>query len=128
MSYVQVEIGGRLRGLKFNQGAIMFMQDKIDFENYAATAGYATAWGGLKANCYVKGEELTKTVNGVEMPATFEDVCEWVDDIDKETALKISNAFKESTAFKKLVEENDKKKLPPDQIIEQSATELPVVV
>ena len=127
MSYIQVEIGGRLRGLKFNQGAIMWMQDKVDFENYAATAGYATAWGGLKSNCYVKGEELTKTVNGVEVPATFEDVCEWVDELDKDTALKIADAFKESSVFKKLIEENDKKKLV-EVTTEQSVTELPVDV
>ena len=127
MSYIQVEIGGRLRGLKFTQGAIMWMQDKVDFENYAATAGYATVWGGLKMNCYAKGEELTKTVSNEEVPANFEDVCEWVDELDKDTALKISDAFKESSVFKKLVEENDKKKLV-EVTTEQSVTELPVDV
>ena len=127
MSYIQVEIGGRLRGLKFNQGAIMWMQDKVDFENYAATAGYATVWGGLKMNCYAKSEELTKTVNGTEVAATFEDVCEWVDELNKDTALNISNAFKESSVFKKLLEENDKKKLV-EVTTEQSVTEWPVDV
>ena len=127
MSYIQVEIGGRLRGLKFTQGAIMWMQDKVDFENYAATAGYATVWGGLKMNCYAKSEELTKTVNGTEVAATFEDVCEWVDELNKDTALNISNAFKESSVFKKLTEENDKKKLA-EVTTEPSVTGSPVDV
>ncbi len=127
MSYIQVEIGGRLRGLKFTQGAIMWMQDKVDFENYAATAGYATVWGGLKMNCYAKSEELTKTVNGTEVAATFEDVCEWVDELNKDTALNISNAFKESSVFKKLTEENDKKKLV-EVTTEQNVTGSPVDV
>ncbi len=105
----------------------MWMQDKVDFENYAATAGYATVWGGLKMNCYAKSEELTKTVNGTEVAATFEDVCEWVDELNKDTALNISNAFKESSVFKKLTEENDKKKLV-EVTTEQNVTGSPVDV
>lgn len=118
MSYIQVEIGGKLRGLKFNQGAIMWMQDKVDPTNFEATTGYAIVWGGLRANCYVKGEEPD---------FTFEQVCDWVDALPLETNKLITECFQESEAWRKRlasVEDSDKKKLSPEPSTEPSASEL----
>lgn len=110
MSYVQIEIGGKLRGLKFNQMAVVILAQKVDHENYAATGNYAMVYGGLKANCYVKGEEPD---------FTFEDVCDWVDSLSAEDLIKIDAALMEAESYKKLVDQSkketvvDKKKLKP---------------
>lgn len=103
MSYIKIDIGGKERGLKFNQGALVTFQGKIDPENIAATTGYALIWAGLKSNAYVKGEEFTET---------FETVCDWVDELPQETVLEVIKTFQETQAYKSLIpEEKDKKKL-----------------
>lgn len=101
MSYIEIEIGGKLRGLKFNQGALIMFQGKVDKDNYVGTAGYGLVWAGLKSNAYVKGEEFTES---------FETVCDWVDLLSPETLTSIMNSFKETQSFKKVDEEPDKKK------------------
>lgn len=70
MNYIQIEIGGKPRGLKFNQ---------LSLETYAknvgtnvSTAIYATFYAGLVGNCYVKQEEVD---------FTLEDVTDWVDEL-----------------------------------------------
>ena len=111
MSYIKIEIGGRERGLKFNQGALIMFQEKIEINNYAATTGYALIWAGLKANAYVKGEEFTEN---------FETVCDWVDELPEADVLRVIDCFKETQAYKKLLpeqpEQEDKKKLPSRNI------------
>ncbi|HXS57508.1 MAG TPA: hypothetical protein VN726_15355 [Hanamia sp.] len=103
MSYIKIDIGGKERGLKFNQGALVTFQGKIDPENIAATTGYALIWAGLKSNAYVKGEEFTET---------FETVCDWVDELKPEIVLEVIKVFQETQAFKNLLpKEDDKKKL-----------------
>jgi len=136
MSYIQVEIGGKLRGLKFNQGAIMWMQDKVDPTNFEATTGYAIVWGGLRANCYVKGDEFGEYIEQVDdadkkvpkfVPYTFEQVCDWVDALPLEINKLITECFQESEAWRKRlasVEDSDKKKLSPEPSTEPSASEL----
>jgi len=103
MSYIKIEIGGKERGLKFNQGALITFQGKIDPDNVAGTTGYALVWAGLKANAYVKGEEFTEK---------FETVCDWVDELSPETVIEVIKTFQETQAYQKLIpEEKDKKKL-----------------
>lgn len=71
MSYIKIEIGGKERGLKFNQLALDIILDKsspkITTQNI-----YAMFFGGLTANSFVKGEEVD---------FTLEDVSEWVDEL-----------------------------------------------
>lgn len=69
MSYIQVELGGKLRGLKFNQLAIEVISTYNDAQTNSGFL-YAMIYGGLKGNSYVKREEPDYT---------FEDVCDWVD-------------------------------------------------
>src|SRR6185312_16802331 len=103
MSYIKIEIGGAERGLKFNQGALITFQGKIDPDNVAGTTGYALVWAGLKSNAYVKGEEFTEK---------FETVCDWVDELSQETILEVIKTFQETQAFKNLLpKEEGKKKL-----------------
>lgn len=118
MSYIQIEIGGKLRGLKFNQGALIISQMKIDQDNIAASAAYAMFYAGLKSNAYVKGvefvDEIEEDGKKKEVPITFEMVCDWVDDLKEEDTLAVLNCFKETQAYKKIVSEvsdEDKKKL-----------------
>lgn len=58
MSYIQIEIGGKARGLKFNQYAMVTFYKHVDLKDYDASSVYAMIYGGLKANCYVKREEF----------------------------------------------------------------------
>lgn len=91
MSYCKINIGGKERGLKFNQMAIMIYQQKVDNDNLLATSGYALIYAGLKANYYVKGEEVD---------FTFENVCDWTDELDADTINIVVDAFKETQAYK----------------------------
>jgi hypothetical protein len=108
MSYVQIEIGGKLRGLKFNRMAMIIIAQKSDQNNYAASANYACIFAGLRANNYVKG---------VEDDFTFEQVCDWIDDLAPDEILKVDAALNEATAYRELldkskdIEVTDKKKL-----------------
>lgn len=115
MSYIQIEIGGKLRGLKFNQMSLMIFSSKTDKDEPTASSGYALIYAGLKANSYVKGEEFVETteVDGkkVETPITFEMVCDWYEELSEETILKVVKCFNETQTFKNLLPASDKKKL-----------------
>ena len=95
MSYLQIEIGGKLRGLKFNQLAIEIISTHND-TNTSTGFLYAMVYGGLKGNSYVKREEADYT---------FEDVCDWVDAMPnkEETVVKITTALTETQIWKDLV-------------------------
>lgn len=95
MSYIQLTIGSKLRGLKYNQMAVMTMSQYMDYENMAATYGYALIYSGLKANCYVKREEPD---------FNFEQVCEWVDEMSYEDLMKAKECFESTQTYRKLVE------------------------
>lgn len=99
MSYIQKEIGGKLRGLKFNQYAIVTMAKYVDLNDYAATAGYAMVYAGLKANLFVKREEAD---------FTFEQVCDWFDALSEQDVLDILVVFQETQVYKALIAKSDK--------------------
>jgi hypothetical protein len=116
MSYIQIQFAGKERGLKFNQGALIEYQSSVDINSHKSTAAYAMVWAGLKANCYVKQDELD---------LTFEQVCDEVDNMADEDLLKVLEAFQTSTAYQKIITtaEPEKKNLP-DIATEQNATNL----
>jgi hypothetical protein len=104
MSYIQIEIGGKLRGLKFNELAVrkyseIVMQDVangLTNETDIATNGiFGMFWGGLVGNCYVKRETID---------FTFEDVCDWVEALPNEVIKQVSDVFIECNKFKELLE------------------------
>ena len=92
MSYCKINIGGKERGLKFNQMAVMIMSEYAAADHLLATAGYAMIYAGLRTNCYVKREEPD---------FTFEDLCEWVEVVSLDDMEKVNAAFMETEAYKK---------------------------
>lgn len=100
MSYLQIEIGGKLRGLKFNQLAIEILSTFND-TNTSSAFMYAMVYGGLRGNSYVKREEPDYT---------FENVCDWCDDLENkdETILLISQTLTETQIWKNLVSLGEK--------------------
>lgn len=121
MSYVQVEIGGKLRGWKANQYTVITMAQYADLDNYEATAGYAMIYAGLKANCFVKREEFVDKVEMevdgkkqmVDVPITFEQVCDWVEEMTPEVLLQVYAVFSETQAYKNLIEKGKEKTEAP---------------
>lgn len=113
MSYIQIEIGGKKRGLKFNQIAYTIFLKNVTKGEEEATSGPALIWAGLKANCIVKKEEFVHD-NGEEI--TWEEVCDWMSELSYEIQTNIFKCFQETQEYKKLIpqekEDDDKKKLP----------------
>lgn len=95
MSYLQLEIGGKKRGLKFNQMALMTMSQHLDYDNLAATYGYALVYAGLKANCYIKREEPD---------FDFEQCCDWVEQLSYDDIMKVKECFESTQSFKALTQ------------------------
>lgn len=105
MSYIQVDIGGKLRGLKFNQYAHIIIQEKVDPSFPTASINSALFYGGLKGNCFVKGEEPD---------FTFENVCDWIEELDEQTVISVYEVYMNTTTFLKAkAAEEDKKKAEP---------------
>ena len=108
MSYIQMELGGKPRGLKFNQMSVVTMTKYLDFDNVPATYGYALIYAGLVSSCYVKREEPD---------FTFEQVCDWVDEVSVDEVIKARDVFEATQSFKSLTDsvseitEQTKKKL-----------------
>lgn len=97
MSYIQIDIGGKTRGLKFNQLAIELMAQYNDNQT-ATSVIYAMFYAGLRGNDYVKR---------IESDYTFEEVCEWVDTMDnrQNNINAVAVALNESQSWKTLVNE-----------------------
>lgn len=102
MSYIQVEIGGKLRGLKFNQLALEEFSKKLPNTGVdipSTMLVYAEVWGGLTGCSYVKSEEIDYT---------FEDVCDWVDELfatdQSEVIQKIDDTLSSTQVYKRLLE------------------------
>ncbi len=98
MSYVQIEIDGIKRGLKFNNYAFNVARKKIVADDVEGTSGYAFFWGGLVANCYVKSEQPD---------FTFEQEVDWYDKLTTEQAEGISLAIQETQQYKDSVKTED---------------------
>ncbi len=90
MSYVQIEVGGKLRGLKFNKMAQLILSEKVKPGNLLSGV-YALVYAGLVANDYVKG---------IEPDYSFEDACDWADLLSEESLSKIKDAYELTEAYK----------------------------
>ena len=114
MSYIQINIGGKLRGWKVNQLTLEEWSKRMGTSNTSAV--YSAVNAGLIANCYVKG---------VEPDFTFEDVCDWCDQLlsspeGVKTVELIKETFEKSDAYILTVKKlndfkeslQDKKKAP----------------
>jgi len=101
MSYLQIEIKGKKYGLKFNQLALETYIRTIDWDNFTTIGeAYAIIWGGLKGNAFVKREELD---------LSFEDVCDFVEEMDSELLKEAAKLFTDTQAFKSWFESFNEK-------------------
>lgn len=99
-NYVQIELGGVNRGWKVNQMTIELWSKMINEDAFTSSSNYAAVYAGLVANC---------TVKRVEEDFTFEQVCDWVDELNlteagKATMVLIKTAFEESQYYITLLE------------------------
>lgn len=95
MNYIQIEIGGKLRGWKVNQMTIEIWSKLMNNDAFGASTTYGAVYGGLIANCYVKQEEPD---------FTFENVCEWVDELQfndagRKVLESVKKVFEESQQY-----------------------------
>lgn len=106
MSYIQIDIGGKTRGLKFNQLAIELINQYNDLQSTSAFI-YAMFYGGLRGNTYVKREEPDYT---------FEQVCDWIDALkDKGNIIEqVSKAMTETELWKELTSNSNKPEEPKE--------------
>jgi len=103
MSYIKIELGGKERGLKFNQLAKEILQLKGN-QLYHTKNVYALFFAGLMGCSEVKEEEPDYT---------YEDVCGWVDELynlkGKEAAdelvQKVSDIFLSTIKHPAIVED-----------------------
>jgi hypothetical protein len=99
MSYIELQLGGELRGLKFNNAAVDCYWQRVNFDEVIASSVYATVYSGLIGNDLAKGVQYSNY--------TYEQVTEWVDDLyntDEESLTKACELFAETTAYKKKLE------------------------
>lgn len=108
--YIQIDLGGELRSLKFNMHAIEIIAER----------GTTTEHGNLSVFIYAGlcGNSFAKSAGAIPMcEESFEDISEWAEDIivnkQDEVRMQIMQAFSESKPIKKMKEdaEEDKKKV-----------------
>lgn len=108
MSYIQIELGGKLRGLKFNMFALEEYTKRIGITlNKAAeknstdisqaTLVYACVYSGLIGNYYAKE---------IEQDFTFEDVTDWVDAASNADLEAACNCLSETERYKDIFPSN----------------------
>lgn len=110
MNYIQKEIGGKLRGLKFNRMADAEYFKRVGNNENSIFKAHCMIWSAMVANCYVKG---------IEVDFTFEETSDWCEELpDAEQAKFYSDVMEVYKSVHKFEEdlpkENedaDKKKL-----------------
>jgi len=92
MSYIKVMFPDNVeRGLKFNNLAVSEFFKNVNWERYNDTANYAMVWAGLYGNSFAKREEPDYT---------FDNVMDWVDQMDKKVLDDISTVLAETQKYK----------------------------
>ena len=99
MSYIQVQLGGKDQGLKFNQLSIELFTENVNYEAIDTSSIYAIFFAGLTGNYYAKRKEVD---------FTFENVCDWVDELYEKEPAKIAEVcevFANTNAYKQWIEQ-----------------------
>jgi hypothetical protein len=113
MSYVQIEIGGKLRGLKFNSIARHEYLAITEGKKNPIIHSSGLIYAGLYGNCIVKREEPD---------FTFEDVCEWCDKVtDPNIFYKVLEVYKTTLPIPEEVKKKVAKKPVPQKNIKKRA-------
>src|ERR1035437_7086853 len=103
MSYIQIELGGKSRGLKFNNRAIDAYWGKINFKEVEGSSVYAAIYAGLIGNDIAKGIQNSDY--------DYELVTEWVDELENNNPDSLGEALKmftESQSYKSKLEKIQK--------------------
>jgi hypothetical protein len=99
-NYVQIELGGVKRGLKFTQATHAEIKAKIGKSNNDAFAFYCIVYAGLVMNNMIKG---------VDDDFDFETVVDWCDKLNIQDVELITNAYLSTLSFLKEIPEDKKK-------------------
>lgn len=95
MNYIEIEIGGKLRGFRFNQVALEMFSKHLNVEVPVSSAIYSTFYAGLYGNSVLKNEDITYS---------FEDVSIWVDDLynegKKDEIKKVCDAWEATNYYR----------------------------
>ncbi len=102
MNSIQLKnFGGKDRGWKFNQEALELLVKHINWDNATTSSEiYSGFYAGLVANCRVRQEVID---------FTFEQVCDWVDEISKEVIKEVMDAIAENQKYKTWLQEAHEK-------------------
>ncbi len=99
MNSIEITLGGEKRRLKFNQGALEVYRKKmfsLPVEMLNTGVVYACIYAGLIGNSYV---------TGVDFVETYETVCDWVDEANKEELKKTCDLFASTNVYKETEKE-----------------------
>ena len=99
MSYIQVKLGGNDQGLKFNQLSIELFTENVNYEAVDTSSVYEIFFAGLMGNYYAKRKEVD---------FTFENVCDWVDELYQNEPAKVTEVcevFASTNAYKQWIEQ-----------------------
>ena len=94
-SRIEINLGGKLRGIRFNQISLEIFSKNIVPEAPLASSIYATFYAGLYGECVVKREDID---------FTLEDVSGWVDDLynenKREEIRKVCEMWEETNYYR----------------------------
>lgn len=121
MSYIQINLGGKPRGLKFNQEGIEIFFRRINWdERTAASEVYAAFYGGLCANIRVKGSDEV---------ISYEDCCDWVDELTEPEKEEVMKVMGETVKYKEALDKiKDRIRLLADAVTDDAKTKKKAVM
>lgn len=119
MSYIQIDLCGKLRGLNFNMFAIEKMRDFASVAGMTSASNIAITYCGLLGNAFVKNETLD---------VSLEQVCEAVEEMMMDERRindlqRITECFVESKAYKFALGQLEKK--TKEQLTGTTSTDSP---
>ena len=94
---MDILIGGNIRPWKFNQEALELFVKNINWDQGTSSSEvYAGFYAGLVAACRVKQ---------IKVDFTFEQVCDWVDDLNDAMKADVMAAVAETQKYKEWLSE-----------------------
>lgn len=90
MSYIQVEIGGKMRNLRYGNATDIEIKEKMAGVKNHIILGYIVIWAGLY---------IAAIVDDSPVDFTFKDVCDWAEKMKAEDVLKITECYKSTINF-----------------------------
>jgi hypothetical protein len=105
--YIQIDLGGKLRSLKFNMHAIEIISERGTTTEHGNLAAFI--YGGLCGNSFAKSNGTSPICE-----ESFEVVLDWAEDIlvnkNEDLKIQIVTAFNESKPMKAMREQGEEAK------------------